>query len=355
MAPPKKVVLIGCGMVSSVYMDAFGHLQDRVRLNGVMASTPKSARAFCDRQTDPHFAGLQIYENVADIAHDETVDFVILATPPNARQGMCEVLAEAGKPVLMEKPVERTAAVAHQLVDLFAGHNLPLGIVLQHRARKSAQQLAAILAERQAGPLRSVEIAVPWWRPQRYYDEEGRGSYARDGGGVLISQAIHTLDLALRFSGPVSAVQAMCRTTGFHQMEAEDFVSAGLDFATGAVGHLSATTASFPGRTEDIWLHYQNLSAHLFSGQLIVHSQSGETEEFGTRSATGAGADPMAFSSAWHQAVIINFCDHLDRSARLLASGASALATHDLIEALETSSRTEQRVLLPASPSGRQE
>ena len=351
MCSTKQAVLVGCGMVSSVYLDAFSHLQDRIRLRGVMASTPGSAQAFIDQQTEPFVSDLQIYENTAAIAADDDVDFVILATPPNARLDICQRLAEAGKPVLMEKPVERTAQAARQLVDLFAEHDLPLGIVLQHRARASALQLANLLAEGKAGTLRSVEITVPWWRPQSYYDEDGRGSYNRDGGGVLISQAIHTLDLALQFSGPVSSVQALCRTTGHHQMEAEDFVSAGLVFRNGAFGHIFASTASFPGRTEDIWLHFQHLSAHLLSDQLVVHWQSGQTEQFGTSSATGAGADPMAFSSAWHQAVMINFCDHLDKAEPLLASGASALAIHDLIEALETSSRTEQLVALPATSS----
>ncbi len=344
----KQAVLIGCGMVSSAYMDAFSHLEDRVRLKGVMASTPGSAQAFIDRQTEPLASDLNVYQNTAAIAGDDEVDFVILATPPNARLDICRSLAEAGMPVLMEKPVERTAQAARQLVDLFAEHHLPLGLVLQHRARASAQKLANLLAGGGAGALRSVEITVPWWRPQSYYDVDGRGSYNRDGGGVLISQAIHTLDLALQFTGPVSSVQALCRTTGHHHMEAEDFVSVGLVFGNGAVGHLFASTASFPGRSEDIWLHYQNLSAHLLSDRLVVHWQSGQTEEFGTSSATGAGADPMAFSSAWHQAVITNFCDHLDDAEPLLASGTSALAIHDLIEALETSSRNQQLVALPA-------
>ena len=353
MPATKQAVLVGCGMVSSVYLDAFSHLRERIRLKGVMASTAESAKAFTDQQAEPFASDLHVYETTAAIARDDEVDFVILATPPNARLDICRRLVEAGKPVLMEKPVERTAQAARQLVDLFEEHDLPLAIVLQHRARASALQLAAILADGDAGALRSAEITVPWWRPQSYYDVDGRGSYERDGGGVLISQAIHTLDLALQFTGPVHSVQALCRTTGHHQMEAEDFVSAGLTFCNGAIGHIFASTASFPGRSEDIWLHFQNLSAHLLSDQLTIYRHSGPTETFGASSATGAGADPMAFSSVWHQAVLTNLCDHLDNSAPLLASGSSALAIHDLIEALETSSRTEQLVVLPAEAARR--
>ena len=102
MCSTKQAVLVGCGMVSSVYLDAFSHLQDRIRLRGVMASTPGSAQAFIDQQTEPFVSDLQIYENTAAIAADDDVDFVILATPPNARLDICQRLAEAGKPVLMK-------------------------------------------------------------------------------------------------------------------------------------------------------------------------------------------------------------------------------------------------------------
>ena len=92
-----------------------------------------------------------------------------------------------------------------------------------------------------------MQVALPWWRPQAYYDAPGRGTYARDGGGVLITQAIHTLDLMLAVAGPVTQVAAIAGTTRLHRMEAEDFVGAGLSFAGGALGSLVATTAAYPG------------------------------------------------------------------------------------------------------------
>ena len=108
---------------------------------------------------------------------------------------------------------------------------MTLGIVLQHRFRAVAERLADRLASGALGTIAAVHIAVPWWRPQGYYDEPGRGTYARDGGGVLISQAIHTLDLALSLAGPVDEVVAVAGTTALHRMEAEDFVAAGIRFA----------------------------------------------------------------------------------------------------------------------------
>ena len=114
-----------------------------------------------------------------------------------------------------------------------------------------------MVAEERFGALEAVHLVVPWWRPQEgYYDQPGRGTLAQDGGGVLITQAIHSLDLMLSLCGEVSAVTAMAKTTRLHQMETEDFVSAGLEFANGAVGAVMATTASFPGGPESLTLNF---------------------------------------------------------------------------------------------------
>ena len=227
---------------------------------------------------------------VEEIAADPGIGFAILTTPPNARAEIVGKLAAAGKPILMEKPVERTLAGATRLVELCEAKGVPLGIVLQHRARPVVAELRRVMAE--LGPLVAAEVSVPWWRPQAYYDEPGRGTYARDGGGVLISQAIHTLDLMLTLTGPVVSVNAMVATTGFHRMEAEDFVCAGLRFATGAVGQLFATTASFPGRGETITLHFRRGSVRLEAGVLRIDRQDGTSETIGQAAASGRGGGP---------------------------------------------------------------
>ncbi|ALI56196.1 Gfo/Idh/MocA family protein [Celeribacter marinus] len=327
-----NVALIGCGMVASAYVESFANLSGSLRLSGVLASRPANSAAFLAKH-GAAFSGAQAYADMDALLSDEP-DFAVIITPPNVRAPYVAALADAGIPILMEKPVERTLNAARKLVDICAHARVSLGIVLQHRVRPSAQKLRALLAEHDFGSLRLVEISVPWWRGQGYYDEPGRGSLARDGGGVLISQAIHTLDLALQFTGPVDAVTAMCRTTRFHDMETEDFVTAGLMFENGAVGSLIASTASYPGRTEEIILHYANASVTLRSAELVVAWQSGETQVFGSAQSTGAGGDPMAFTSAWHQAVIADFIACIDSGATPVASGASALDGHALIEAI---------------------
>lgn len=333
-----RAALIGLGMVSRTYGSAFRN-SSRVSLHSAYAPSLDSQERFlcdfpdvCDRMA----------RSVQEIADDPKVDFAIVTTPPNARRQIVETLAAAGMPILMEKPVERTLEAATELVELCEDLNVPLGIVLQHRARPAAAALREQLDE--MGALIAVEIAVPWWRPQSYYDEPGRGTYDRDGGGVLISQAIHTLDLMLSLTGPVTEVTAMCATTAFHSMEAEDFASAGLAFANGAVGHVFASTASFPGTGETITLHCQHGSARLGAGVLRIDRRDGSSEEIGEGAGSGAGADPMAFTSDWHQTLIEDFAEAVKTGREPLVPGREALDVHALIAAIEESSRSGQRV-----------
>ncbi len=335
----KRAALIGLGMVSKTYADAFRN-SSRVRLVAVAARSEESRTAFVAANPDLGARAARVDE----LAAAPDVDFVIVTTPPNARAEIVEVLSAAGKPILMEKPVERTLAAATALVDLCEARGVPLGIVLQHRARPVVADLRRALAG--LGALSGVEVNVPWWRPQAYYDQPGRGSYARDGGGVLISQAIHTLDLMLTLTGPVDSVTALCATTGLHRMEAEDFVCAGLRFANGAVGQFFATTASFPGRGETITLHCTEGSSHLEAGLLRIDRHEGTSQTIGQAASSGAGADPMAFTSDWHRSVIEDFAEALDTGRPPLCPGRAALEVHRLIAALEKSGQSGAAVSL---------
>ncbi len=337
---PTRVALIGVGMVSATYADALASLQDRIVLTGALGRRQRSAAKFLAKHRQSVGSQARPYGSVREIADDPEVDFVLLTTPPDARLEIVETLAAAGKHILMEKPVERTLEAATEICAICDAHGVTLGIMLQHRIRPSATKLAELVADGAFGALRMAEISVPWWRNQSYYDEPGRGSYARDGGGVLISQAIHTLDLALQFTGPVETVAAMTATTGFHRMESEDFVVAGLRFADGVPGSLLASTASYPGRTEEVILHYDKGSVRLQSNLLEIDWQDGRHESVGKAAASGSGADPMAFTSDWHRMMIEDFDDALREGREPKAPGRSVLPVHALIEAIEASGRS---------------
>lgn len=329
---PLGVALIGAGMVARTHLAAIADTPG-VALRAVMARRSERAAALAPE-------GVAVTTSLTQIADDPAIDFAIVATPPDARTEVIAPLAAAGKHVLLEKPMGRDAEEARRVVGLCEGAGVTLGVVLQHRMRAASQAAMRLLQSGALGAVGVVEITVPWWRDQAYYDEPGRGSYARDGGGVLISQAIHTLDLALALAGPVAEVRALSATTRFHRMEAEDFVSAGLRFESGAVGSLVASTASFPGRAEAITLHCDAASLTLEAGVCTTRWRDGRVETAGAQAGTGGGADPMAFTHDWHQAVIADFADALRAGRPPAISGQAGLAVHDLIAALTRAAQT---------------
>ncbi len=338
------VAVIGCGMAAKPHAQALAALADTVDVRGVYARREDSARAFADRY------GFPVARDLQALVADPGVDIVLVLTPPNAREEIVSLAARHGKAVLCEKPIERTVAAAERIAATCAAAGVPLGVVFQHRFREASEALAHHLAEGRMGTLRLVRVDVPWWRDQAYYDEPGRGTYARDGGGVLISQAIHTLDLMLSLTGPVDAVQAMVARS-VHRLEAEDFAVAGLTFASGAVGSVVATTGGYPGAPETILVDCDNASARLQSGVLTLAWRDGREEVFGATATTGGGADPMAFPFDWHQSLIADFVAAVREGRPPRVTAEDGLRVQRLIAALETSSREGRRVALsPAAP-----
>lgn len=342
-----NLALIGLGMVAGTHFKAVSAIGAPVRLAGIMSRDPVRAKEFLSQQGLGDDDGIKIFTTVYDISEDPDIDVVLVCTPPNARVEIVRTLASAGKHILIEKPIERSVEAAREIIEICEAHSVYLGVFLQHRMRSSAQRARQVLASGILGEIALVEITVPWWREQSYYDEPGRGTYARDGGGVLMSQAIHTLDLALDLIGPVTTVQAMARTTRLHSMETEDFVSAGLEFGCGAVGCLVASTASYPGGNEGIIVHGTKGSANLTSGRMELNFHDGTREDYGEDVGTGGSADPMAFTHEWHQAVVEDFLSAIREGSQPAISGREALRVQVLIEALIESSDQGRRLAVP--------
>ncbi|MET3927009.1 Gfo/Idh/MocA family oxidoreductase [Devosia sp. 2618] len=333
--------VVGAGMGAKPHALALQSLAKDIAVIGVYRRDPAQRAQFCATYGFPEA------ESYEALLADPRLDAVLVLTTPNARAAIVAAAAKAGKPVLMEKPVERTLAAAERIVGICDDAGVPLGVIFQHRFRRASLYLAEAVAENRYGPLEAVSLTVPWWRPQQgYYDTPGRGTLEQDGGGVLITQAIHSLDLMLSLSGPVDAVTAMAKTTRLHQMETEDFVSAGLEFANGAVGAVMATTANFPGGPESLTLNFARASATLTAGNLTVRTMDGQTITEGEASEGGGGADPMAFPFDWHAAQIAEFADAVLAGRQPLSNGHTALNVHRLIDAMMRSAKAGQRVTL---------
>lgn len=337
------LAVVGTGMAATPHARALQDLAGSIDVRGVYSRDAEKRRAFAEK------FGFPPAESIDALADDPSVDGVLIITPPNHRLEIVRRFAKAGKHVLMEKPVERTTEAAEEIVRICEDNGVRLGIVFQHRYREASSRLRDLVDTGALGEIGLVRANVPWWREQAYYDEPGRGTYARDGGGVLISQAIHTLDLMLSLTGPVAEVQAVAATTRFHSMESEDFVAGGMRFASGVPGAVMATTASFPGDAESITLDCDHASALLQSGTLTVKWRDGRVETFGEEGGTGGGADPMAFPHGWHRDLIAGFVDAVSAGRDPVPSGRDALHVHRLVDALVASSRERRAVEIQSS------
>ena len=178
---------------------------------------------------------------------DPKVDAVVLLTPPMAHRDLVLRCAAAGKHVLVEKPLDVTVERARQSIDAMQKADRRFGVVLQHRFRAASRKLISIVQGGELGELISASASIRWWRGPDYFAQHGRGMKARDGGGVLFTQAIHTLDLFQSLAGPIARVAAMARTSPQRKIDTEDIVAAAISFRNGAIGTIDATTVAYPG------------------------------------------------------------------------------------------------------------
>ena len=206
--------------------------------------------------------------------------------------------------------------------------------MLQHRFREASRKLAHAVKAGELGELVSGSAAIRWWRPPEYFAQPGRGMKARDGGGVLITQAIHTLDLFQSLTGPIAKVAAFARTSPLRKIDTEDIACAAVEFSNGAVGTIDATTVAYPGFPERIELAGEKGTAVLNAETLDLYFKDGRHVHHEGAASKSGGADPMAFSNDAHKALIVDFLDAIDQGREPAVSGAELLKVLHLIEAL---------------------
>ncbi len=336
-----RIGIVGLGMAVTPHARGLLDLQDEVEVAGAYSPSAERRAAF-----GAHFP-FPLRDDLEALLADESVVAMLVLTPANTHLDIARRCAQAGKHILLEKPLEITTARAQDLIATCRAAGVTLGIVLQHRFKPAAVALAEHLASGRMGEIVGCSTVIRLWRPQRYYDEPGRGSFARDGGGVLLSQGIHTLDLMLSLAGPVTEVCGYALTSPVHRMETEDMVCAAVRFANGAVGTIDATTAAYPGFPERIELICRHATASLVGTALDIAWHDGtRTTTDPDRSAGGTGADPMAFPHDYHRAVMADFAEAIRQKRPPRITGEEALRVHHLIDALIAAGQSSGRVMV---------
>jgi predicted dehydrogenase len=324
-----RVAVIGAGMAWTPWAAALRELAGRVEVAWIAGRTPGRIEAAARE-----LGGVRTTTSLDAVLADPAVAAAFVLTPPDTHTEVVSRLAAAGKHVLLEKPLDLDSARAARLVQACRGAGVRLGVMLQHRMRPASMAMRSLVRGGALGEMTSASVDMRWWRPQSYYDQPGRGTRARDGGGVLLTQGIHTLDNFLDIAGAPSELAAYAHTSAAHRMECEDVVAAALRYPNGAPATVNATVTAYPGFPERIEVCGTLGTATLAGGRLDVHWMDGRRESVGETAMQGGGADPMAFTHHAHRAVIEDFLDALRDGHEPRIAGEGVLLVQRFIDAL---------------------
>lgn len=339
---PLRLGIIGLGMASKPHVLALRDLAGTVAVAGAFSPSAERREAFA---AESGFPTVQTTEALLD---DPTVEAILLLTPPTTHLDLVGRCAAAGKHVLLEKPLEIDLARSTALVEIMEKAGLTLGLVFQHRYRPVVRHLRNALAKGVIGELLAASAEVRWWRPPAYYAQAGRGMRARDGGGVLLTQAIHSLDvfctLTGELAGAISEVGCYAVTSPLRSIDTEDIVAGMVRFSGGAIGTIGATTAAYPGFPERIELSGTLGTATLAGNSLKILRHDGQEDTLEGDGPTGGGADPMAFDHGPHRELIADFARSIREGHEPDIHGRSVLAVHRLIDGLLRSAAEKRLV-----------
>lgn len=275
--------IVGCGVIGAHHAKALAGLDGCAELVAVADVDTGRAEALAAEH------GVRAHSSLQDMLADPAVQVVSVCTPSGMHADQAIAALGAGRHVLVEKPIDVSLEAANRLLDAQRGTGLKVAVVSQHRFDPAAQIVQAAASAGRFGRLTGGSAQVPWWRSQEYYDSGGwRGTWELDGGGALMNQAIHTIDLLQWVMGPAVEVTAYTGLLAHERIEVEDTAVAAVRFASGALGTVLGTTAAYPGLTTSLQIFGDRGSALIESDQLRYFHAAGEQTMSGAYGASGA-------------------------------------------------------------------
>src|SRR4051794_24288069 len=252
------VAIVGCGMIARFHIRALAEIPG-TRVAALVDSVPGAPQRLADEMKLPN---VSYHTDVADAVKQPGVDVVIISTPSGAHMDPALTAANAGKHVVVEKPLEITPERCDRIIDTCDKNGVKLCTIFPSRFADSNATLKAAVDAGRFGRLTLGETTCKWWRSQEYYDTGGwRGTRALDGGGALMNQAVHNVDLLLWLMGPAASVTGFTATLAHERIEVEDTAVAAVRFASGALGVIVATTAAHPGHPRTVAVYGDKGSA----------------------------------------------------------------------------------------------
>jgi len=341
--------IIGTGLISDFHAKAIEAIAN-ASLVGVYNINKNKADAFAARHN------CIAYNTLEEMANAPDIDIVCICTPSGAHLDPAIVCIEGGKHCLIEKPLEVTLEKCDQIIQAAKKAGVKLGVIFPSRFAEASLQLKKSIEQNKFGDLTLGDAYVKWSRTPAYYQSaQWRGTWALDGGGALMNQGIHSVDLLQWYMGPVVSVQAFAANIRHKNIEVEDTVAATVKFANGALGTIECSTAVYPGSFKRIEVLGTAGTAILEENDLVKWQFEQETEEdeqirrsLANRTTSQGGvSDPAAISFVGHQKQIEDMMQAIETGGSPLVDGIEGRKAVEIALAIYKSARTGELVRLP--------
>jgi UDP-N-acetyl-2-amino-2-deoxyglucuronate dehydrogenase len=327
-----KVGIIGTGAIAHKHAQAYRNIGYEVTV-----CTNKT------REYGEQFAaqyGAEFVSTFEDVCRHPNVDYVDVCTFPDFRLQPIQACVQSGKHVQVQKPMSINLATAREMVKVAKSGGILLNVVSQHRFDDSSSFVAKAIAEGRLGRLLQCDYYAKWYRSPAYYSRAVKGSWATEGGGALINQAIHGVDILRWLAGPVRDIYAVWQLGALHSIESEDVLNAVMRYASGATGVIQASTAVWPGYSE---------RTAIISGDKLTHwdveNDSGDAPPIETDVASGY-SDPMAISLTPFERQFRDFGNAIRNKRKPQVSGEEGYAALEIVEGIYDSCRSGKIVTL---------
>src|SRR5262245_19376918 len=343
--------IVGCGMIARFHAKALAEIPG-ARIVALADSEVARAHKLAG---DLGIAADNVYADLPPMFARKDVDIVIVATPSGVHMPPAVASAEAGNHVVVEIPLEITLERGDRLIEACDKNRVKLCTIFPSRFADANRTLKAAIDAGRFGRVTLGETTCTWWRPQSYYDQGGwRGTKALDGGGALMNQAIHNVDLLSWMMGPVKQIVGFTDMLAHERIEVEDTAVACLRFKSGALGVLQATTSVYPGFPKTIAIHGDKGSAVVEQEDMLKWEFTPEVEDdrrtrarFAQRvGASGGSSDPSAISHEYHRRQLADFVKAIETGGKPLVDGREGRRAVDVILAIYRAAETGQVVKL---------
>jgi predicted dehydrogenase len=343
--------IVGCGMIARFHVRALADVPG-TRLAALVTRNPDSAQKL---MAETGVGDVPVFTDLAQALKRPDVHVVIVTTPSGAHLEPAIAAANAGKHVVVEKPLEITPERCDRIIDACDKNRVKLCTIFPSRFHDANVTLKSAVDAGRFGRLTLGETTCKWWRSQAYYDEGGwKGTQALDGGGAMMNQAIHNVDLLLWMMGDATHVTGFTATLAHERIEVEDTAVACLKFKNGALGVIQATTSVHPGLPKTIAVHGDRGTAVIEQEDVLRWDFAPETpedakvkERFAQKvGASGGSSDPKAISHQGHARQLADFVRAIRTNTAPKVDGREGKKAVALICAVYESMRTGRVVAL---------